>query len=173
MRHCFRKAVPRIILFFSEFSGGTYLMHWEPFIGYFLSHILPMKLLLYSQRTLLSGGKIHSVGSRFYDILGDVIKGTVSNLSFTEQFQLVQRKGSDLIPCLLGFLLYNQWRLKRVRRHSMILSLLLCSHFQIYGLKCKRINSLCPEGLMRGVYRWSPKSSSCGGCTGWALLCKN
>lgn len=82
-----------------------------------------MRLLLHSQRTLLSGGKkIPSVGSRFYDILGDVIKGAVSNLSFTEQLRLVQRKGSDLIPCLLGFLLYNQWRLRRFRRHSMILS---------------------------------------------------
>lgn len=131
MGHCSRKAVPRIILFFSEFLGGTYLMHWEPFIGYFLSHVLPMRLLLHSQRTLLSGGKkIPSVGSRFYDILGDVIKGAVSNLSFTEQLRLVQRKGSDLIPCLLGFLLYNQWRLRRFRRHSMILSWLLCCHFQ-------------------------------------------
>lgn len=82
-----------------------------------------MKLLLHSQGMLLAGGKkIHSVGSKFYDILGDVIKGAVSNLSFKEQLQLVQRKGSDLIPCLLGFLLYNQWRPRRIRRHSMILS---------------------------------------------------
>lgn len=130
--HCSKKAVPvRIILFFNEFLGGTYLMHWEPFIGYFLNHILPMKLLLHSQGMLLAGGKkIHSVGSKFYDILGDVIKGAVSNLSFKEQLQLVQRKGSDLIPCLLGFLLYNQWRPRRIRRHSMILSWLLCCHLQ-------------------------------------------
>lgn len=47
-------------------------------------------------------------GSKFYDILGDVIKGSVNNLSFKEQLWLVQYKGSDLIPCLLGFFLHNQ-----------------------------------------------------------------
>lgn len=127
MGHCSRKAVPRIILLFSEFLGGTYLMHWEPFIGYFLSQ---WDFCSTAREHFSLGEKIPSVGSRFYDILGDVIKGAVSNLSFTEQLRLVQRKGSDLIPCLLGFLLYHQWRFRRVRRHSMILSWLLCCHFQ-------------------------------------------
>lgn len=82
-----------------------------------------MKLLLHRQQMLLDGEKKkHIVGSKFYDILGDVIKGAVSNLSYKEQLRLVQRKGNYLIPCLLGFILYNQWRPRRIRRHSMILS---------------------------------------------------